>query len=194
MDLSGASHWFSHCDSGAWQLSRQHSMWRRQVFLYPQQSILLSHGRKRARLFRNLSPPLHKPNILPFFSKKTKNFHDNNNTEQKKNTLSQDLANLITARRVGVTTEWRLWHCQGGGGERRASAAERPRNQRNSTELQFPEKAIRIAISSALSVIQPGMRSDFSLWKQEALLPFILKGEKEEIPINGGTLGMREID
>lgn len=37
---------------------------------------------------------------------------------------------------------------------RGASAAERPRNQRNHSDLQFPEKMIHITISSMLSVLQ----------------------------------------
>lgn len=182
MDLSGASHWFSHCDRFPASTACNR---RPQVFLYPQQSIVL----RIEPVCLGISDT--QTCILPCFSKKKKrrSFHYNNNSNKrrKKTHPSQDLANLITARRVGVTTESQLCHCQGGGGARWASAAERPRNQRNSTDLQFPEKAIRIAISPALSVIQPGMRSDFSPWKQEALLAFILKGEKEEIPINGGT-------
>lgn len=183
MDLSGASHWFSHCDRFPASTACNR---RPQVFLYPQQSIVLIEP-----VCLGISGT--QTCILPCFSKKKKReeaftiITTATKEEEKKKHLSQDLANLITARRVGVTTESQLCHWQGGGGARWASAAERPQNQRNSTDLQFPEKAIRIAISPALSVIQPGMRSDFSLWKQEALLAFILKGEKEEIPINGGT-------
>lgn len=69
---------------------------RPQVFLYPQQSILLSHGRDRACLRTCLlrHTTLHTPHALQ------KSFQRN-----KKTYLTQDLANLITARRVSVTTE-----------------------------------------------------------------------------------------
>lgn len=44
-----------------------------------------------------------------------------------------------------------------------ASAAERPRNQRNPSDLQFPEKMIHITISSMLSVLQLEVRCGFSV-------------------------------